>query len=144
MSSISRRVGAYEQRMRKARLSPKTVKLLDEASIRPALTSLFRSSRPPDALFTTDNICTTSVIAALHELEIRVPGDVAIIGFDDLDFYALVIPTVTTIRQPVEELGRTAARLLLDRIRGEFPTSNVRMVLPATLIVRESCGCPKA
>ena len=69
--------------------------------------------------------------------------DVALVGFDDVDFYTLMTPPITTIRQPAAELGNLSARLLLQRIKGEFAGSRLRSVLPVTLIVRESCGCKK-
>jgi LacI family transcriptional regulator len=66
---------------------------------------------------------------------------VALVGFDDVDFYTLLNPPVTTIRQPAAELGRTSTRLLLQKIRSTSSTSSARTVLPVTLMIRESCGC---
>ena len=65
----------------------------------------------------------------------------ALVGFDDVDFYTLLKPPVTTVRQPAAELGRTSARLLLQKIKSESSTSTTRTVLPVKLIIRESCGC---
>jgi LacI family transcriptional regulator len=67
--------------------------------------------------------------------------DIALVGFDDVDFFTLITPSVTAVRQPASELGSVSTRLLLQRIKGEFKTSSVRTVLPVTLTVRESCGC---
>ncbi len=83
------------------------------------------------------------MIEALREMRIKMGKDVALVGFDDVDFYSLITPPVTTIRQPAAELGHMSARLLLQRINGEFTASSVRTVLPVTLVVRESCGCKR-
>jgi LacI family transcriptional regulator len=107
------------------------------------MAELFGSRNRPQALFTANNVSTTWVIEALRELNIEVGRDVALVGFDDVEFYALLTPPVTAITQPAAELGHISAQLLLQRIRGEQNGSSVRTVLPVTLIVRESCGCNK-
>jgi LacI family transcriptional regulator len=141
LRSIKLRVAAYEEYLRRERLPRKKLVLKSEADVLPAMRSLFSSADPPDALFTTNNICTTTVIQALHGLGIRLQRDVALIGFDDVDFYSLLKPSITTISQPVAELGRAATRLLFDRIQDLGPSSHVRLVLPVSLVLRESCGC---
>jgi LacI family transcriptional regulator len=140
---IKLRVEAYEGCMRGAKLSAKKLVMPDAASILSALKALFKSRDRPDALFATNNMCTIAVIQALQALGIKIGKDVALIGFDDVDFYTLMRPSITSISQPVAELGRTAARLLLDRIHDSGPSSNVRVTLPVTLVQRESCGCRK-
>jgi LacI family transcriptional regulator len=74
-------------------------------------------------------------------MKIKMSRDVALVGFDDVDFYTLITPPITTVRQPAAELGSISARLLLRRIKGEFTGPSLRTVLPVTLILRESCGC---
>lgn len=143
LSSIKLRVEAYEACLRSAKLPAKKLVLQDAESILPALKSLFNSRERPDALFATNNICTIAIIQSLQTLSIRIGRDVALVGFDDVDFYTLVRPSITSISQPVAELGHTAVRLLLDRIHGRGPSSNVRVTLPVTLVLRESCGCKK-
>lgn len=139
---MKQRIEGYEESLRRSRLTRmKKLVLPDEESAHKALSELFRSPNPPDALFTANNACTICVIKILQALRIRVPDDVALVGFDDVDFYTLLNPPVTTIRQPATELGRTSTRLLLQRIRGESSPSSLRTVLPVTLVVRESCGC---
>ena len=137
---VRERVVGYEESMRSAKLSVHKVNLPDEASAFKILSPLFKSKHRPDALFTANNACTITVIKTLRAMNVVVPRDVALIGFDDVDFYTLLNPPVTTVRQPATELGRTSTQLLLQRIK-DGSTSNVRTVLPVTLIVRESCGC---
>ncbi len=142
--TIKERLIGYEECMRKAKLPrPKTIRLTSQDDVKAALKELFQSRALPDALFSVNNSSTIWVIEALRELKIEIGKDVALVAFDDVDFYSLITPPVTTIRQPASELGHMSTRLLLQRIKGEFTASSVRTVLPVTLVVRESCGCKR-
>lgn len=142
--TIKERLTGYEECLRYARLPlMKALRLSDRSAVKPALSELFSSRNRPEALFTANNASTIWVIEALREMKIEMGKDVALAGFDDVDFFTLITPPVTAIRQPAAELGRMSARLLLQRIRGEFTSSSVRTVLPVSLVVRESCGCGK-
>jgi LacI family transcriptional regulator len=102
-----------------------------------------RSAETPRlrAIFTTNNVTTLKILATLRSLNLRIPGDVALIGFDDFDFGALLQPSLTLIRQPVNALGKRVAGLLFDRIGSDDEVKCETVTLPATLITRESCGC---
>lgn len=140
--TIKERLIGYEESMRKAKLPrPKAIRLISQTHVVPALKDLFQSRTRPDALFSVNNSSTIWVIEALREMKIKIGKDVALIGFDDVAFYSLITPPITTIRQPAPELGHMSVRLLLQRIKGEFTASSVRTVLPVTLVTRESCGC---
>jgi LacI family transcriptional regulator len=142
--TIKERLLGYEECIREAELPrPREVRLRSQTDVKPALKELFGSRNRPDALFSANNASTIWVIEALREMKIEMGKDVALVGFDDVDFYSLITPPVTAIRQPAAELGRMSARLLLQRINGEFTASSVRTVLPVTLVVRESCGCKR-
>jgi LacI family transcriptional regulator len=78
------------------------------------------------------------VLAALREAGLRVPRDVSLIGFDDVPYAADLTPSLTTVRVPYEELGRTAVRLALDR--EETITGDDHVVLSTQLVIRESVG----
>jgi LacI family transcriptional regulator len=96
----------------------------------------------PTALFTANNIITRFTLRALVESGVRVPEQVALIGFDDFELAEIMRPTLTAVRQPVSELGRVAANLLFERIRSdEFPAEGNRIILPVELVIRNSCGC---
>ncbi len=140
LQPVKLRIAGYEECLRHANLPRRKVVLSDQ-NAQAVLSSLFASPDRPDALFTANNACTICVIKALRSLGIKVPRDVALVGFDDVDFYTLLNPPVTTIRQPAVELGRTSTRLLLQKIKSMPPISSARTVLPVTLMVRESCGC---
>jgi LacI family transcriptional regulator len=142
--TIKERIAGYKESMREAKLPcPRELRLSNNTSATPALSELFASRNHPDALFTANNASTIWVIEALRTLNIKVGKDVALVGFDDVDFFTLITPPVTAVRQPAAELGNVAARLLLQRINGDFRTSRVRTVLPVTLTIRESCGCKR-
>jgi len=143
--TIKDRIAGYRESMRRAKLPrAKEILLSSQASAKSALSQLFSSSSRPQGLFTANNVSTTWVIEALTEMKIEVGKDVALVGFDDVDFYTLITPPITAVRQPVAELGSLSTRLLLQRIKGELTGPNLRAVLPVTLIVRESCGCKKS
>ncbi len=92
-----------------------------------------------DAIFTANDAMAVGVIRALREAGIAVPRDVSVIGFDDLPIASSITPTITTVRQPVAELGGIATQLLMDIVDGKV-TSPQRIMLPTELIIRESCG----
>lgn len=140
---IRLRVEAFEEYLPRAKLPARKLIVEDIANALPDLASLFESRQRPEAIFATNNACTIAVIEALQTLGIRIGRDVALIGFDDVNFYRIIRPTITAISQPVAELGRTATRLLLERIHGQGPTEKVRVTLPVELITRASCGCKR-
>lgn len=141
LRSIRLRVAAYETLLESRKLRPRKVIIREKEEVFAAVQNLLKSRYRPDALFATNNFCTMQVIQALHTLGMRMPKDIALIGFDDLDFYPLMEPPITALRQPLAEIGRTAGQLLLDRVRGDGPSLHAQITLPVDLIVRESCGC---
>ena len=83
---------------------------------------------------------TLGAMHALRFLRLSVPDELALIGFDDLEWTTLVAPPVTVVSQPATEIGREAARLLIARLEGDDgPPRRVR--LDTELIIRRSCGC---
>jgi LacI family transcriptional regulator len=90
------------------------------------------------AAFVFNDLTAIGMIGALHRCGCRVPADLSIIGFDDIPQAGTGIPALTTIAQPVFEMGKASVRLLLDRIaRRDAP--HQRLVFPTELIERESC-----
>lgn len=92
-----------------------------------------------DAIFTGDDDAATGVLEALHHAGMRVPQDIAVVGFDDAPFSRYLTPPLTTIRAPTEEVGRTAISQLLKLIHGE--KYDPITLLPTELVIRSSCGC---
>ncbi|QHS51616.1 LacI family DNA-binding transcriptional regulator [Edaphobacter sp. 12200R-103] len=140
--TIKERITGYRDAMRRADLPVlKEANLPTRAAARQILTEMFSGPDHPDAIFAANNASTIWIIESLKEMGIELGREVALVGFDDVDFFTLITPSVTAVRQPSAELGKVSAKLLLQRINGEFQTSSVRTVLPVTLTIRESCGC---
>jgi DNA-binding LacI/PurR family transcriptional regulator len=99
---------------------------------------VFLDRRPRlDAVFTTSDVIAMRVIQALRERQLRVPEDVAVVGFDDITLAGLYSPALTTVRQNLARASDILVRTLLELIAGR-PAQSV--VLPAELVVRASCG----
>ncbi len=96
----------------------------------------------PDAIFIASDTAAIGAMRFIHESGLRVPEDIAIVGFDDLDVAEKSNPPLTTIRQPVQEKGAAAVNLLLDLIN-ETKKSPSQVILPIQLVIRESCGAKK-
>src|SRR6266536_787850 len=95
----------------------------------------------PDAVVCANDQMAIGVLRALTAAGIRVPGEVAVTGFDDIHPARLADPPLTTVRQPMRTLGERACARLLDRIA--YPSlSPVVQLLPTELVLRSSCGCP--
>jgi LacI family transcriptional regulator, galactose operon repressor len=104
-----------------------------------AMKRLLDLSPPPRAVVVANNLMTLGALQTLQERGVRVPEELAIVGFDDLPWAGVLGPPLTAVAQPAEELGRTAARLLLERLKD--PSAIVQqVVLPTRLMVRASCG----
>ena len=102
-----------------------------------ATRTLLRQRQPPDGLLFSNNLMTVGGLRAIAEAGLAIPGDIAIVGFDDAIWTTALRPPLTVVAQPTYEIGQTAAQLLLRRIEGEkFPPR--RVVLRAELIVRAS------
>jgi len=92
----------------------------------------------PNALFVTNNVMTTGVLLALKEMNIKIPEEIGIVGFDDLEWAPLINPPLTTISQPIYTIGSTAAQLLLRRLGRTAELRKEVVILKPELIVRES------
>jgi LacI family transcriptional regulator len=144
LRTIKGRIAGYEESLRHAKLSrTKILKLSNLMDATTTLSEMFTSRNRPDALFTANNSSTIWVIEALRDMNIKIGMDVSLVGFDDVDFYTLITPPITAVRQPAAELGRMSVRLLMQRIKGDSSPSSVRTVLPVSLVIRESCGCKR-
>ena len=113
-----------------------------EATIRGGyeqMEALLSGGREFTAVFCAGDTMAMGAIKALKQHGLRVPQDVAVCGFDDVEQAAFWDPALTTIRQPKQEIGRAAFRKLLAKIRKE-PMPVTRDLLPYELVIRDSCG----
>jgi LacI family transcriptional regulator len=107
---------------------------------RAAMTRLMRGRRRPDAVFCANDLTAIGALDAARELGLKVPQDVRVVGFDDIDAASLVSPALTTVANPAYESGWSAGGLLNDRLRGRHSGPRRTLVLPCRLIVRETSG----
>lgn len=112
-----------------------TLSRLDECQ--PLVEKLLAMTPPPTAIFCCHDLVAREVMQLLHGRGLRVPQDVALIGFDDLPFSRYLNPPLSTVRQPLEEIGREAMRILLGRINGDF-NDRPQVRMETELVVRAS------
>lgn len=114
------------------------------ATVGRSVLSLTQAAHPaPTAYICANAIMLTSLLEALHDSHIEVPGDVAVVGFDDMPGFALFAAPVTVVAQPTSRIADTAIDLLFSRITQPDLPSRTVLVAPE-LILRRSCGHPSA
>lgn len=111
----------------------------DETTARETIQNWLLDGLNFDAVFAGDDDSALGVIAALKQAGIQVPRDVAVVGFDDIPFARIINPPLTTIRAPIEQVGREAVATLVKRIGQK--NCEPAILLPTELVIRQSCGC---
>ena len=97
---------------------------------------------PPTAIFASNDVMAMGAMDAIRGRGLRIPEDMSILGFDDIPQAAMVRPALTTVRQPLEHMGRLATQMLIDQLKN--PEKEIgRVELPTQLIVRDSTLSPK-
>lgn len=99
---------------------------------------LLEMENPPDAFFAGNNLITLGALETIHSKGLKIPDDIAIVGFDDVPWAASLNPPLTAVSQPGYEIGRRAADFLFSRI-AEPDRDNVQLILKTKLMVRNSC-----
>lgn len=107
-----------------------------------AAKELLSRKKPFTAILCANDMLAMGVLKALKESKLRVPADISILGINDKEDVRYLDPMLTALNIPIEEMGRHAAKLLLDRINGGHKLP-VKLILPNKLIIRESCGPAK-
>jgi LacI family transcriptional regulator len=106
---------------------------------RRAMESLLALLPPPSAVFVASDVVALGAMAAVRERGMRIPQDVALVGFDDIFLAAYVSPPLTTVRLPAYGLGWAAGDMLIQLI-GEDEPVEMQMLLESELVIRQSCG----
>lgn len=142
--TMDRRCRGYTSAMNDAGLTPSTnFHCTSGTATLETLRKALHGPGRPEALFSANNLTTRQALSALLQLRLRVPEDIALVGFDDLELGDLLHPALTVVRQPAKELGLCAGRLLFSRLNKQASADKVRQtVLPVELVLRHSCGCP--
>jgi DNA-binding LacI/PurR family transcriptional regulator len=102
--------------------------------------SLLEKTRDFTAIFCFNDIAAIGAIRALKDAGLTVPGDVSVVGFDDIQSAAYSTPSLTTVRQPLTEMGQRGAQILLERIANRENGYPAEIVMAPELVVRESTG----
>jgi DNA-binding LacI/PurR family transcriptional regulator len=106
--------------------------------------ALLERTRDFTAVFCFNDIAAIGAIRALKDAGLSVPSDVSVVGFDDILSAAYATPSLTTVRQPLEEMGRRGAKVLLERIADREKETPSEIVMSPELVVRESTGPAKS
>jgi DNA-binding LacI/PurR family transcriptional regulator len=152
-TSVAERLQGYEQALRANGLEAERDLVFARLPVKrrwPASTShggspnvptiaRFLDRERPTAVFALHESLAQDTIVAAEQAGLHVPADLAIVSFDDDSPAAAASPPLTVVAQPLEPMGRTAARLLVDRVEGRR-TDTARIVLPTTLVIRRSSG----
>jgi LacI family transcriptional regulator len=138
---VSERYAGFSAALRNRNLEPpepERVPLTEEAGTRVAQ-KLLSATRRPDSLVCANDELALAALKTLRAAGVAVPGDIVVTGWDDVMAARYVSPGLTTVRQPMAELGRLAAQRLHERITGERTRAR-NDVLATQLVLRNSCG----
>lgn len=102
--------------------------------------AFLRMRRRPTALFVANNLMTIGALLGLKEAGVRIPQDMAVVGFDDMEWAPILTPPLTAVAQPGYALGAKAAELLIERLAGGGSPAPRTVVLQPRLVIRQSCG----
>ena len=107
------------------------------------MTKLLERRKRPTAVFARNDFTAMGALNAIKRAGLRIPEDIALIGYDDIPLASHTSPTLTTVRQPTREQGRVAAELLLRRIEGDREQARAEKTFECELVVRESTNAQK-
>jgi LacI family transcriptional regulator len=144
--TLGNRYEGYKKAMRDAGLSPgPQFECPTREAMFSLLQELLRGAGRPTAIFAAHGPAISKLMHVLAKLGASVPEDIAIMGFDDSDMFDLIQPPLSVVRQPVGQLGRTSAEMLVSLLKAEKRTKASAItptILPVELVLRQSCGCP--
>lgn len=145
--TIRDRISGYRQALEAAGLPVILItSITGHRSVEHAIQTLLASAKPPDAIFTLKNSTTISAFEVMQSMGVAIPDSVALLGYDDFELAATVRPSITVVRQPIEEIGRMAAEILFQELLRVGTAAAERDVprevrLSTRLVRRNSCGC---
>jgi LacI family transcriptional regulator len=140
--TIQARVAGYEKAMQAAGLEPECFfEGGDEAATLDFVRRVKSRPSAPTAIFASNGLSSRHALHALATLGIQIPDEIAFIGFDDFELANILRPALTVVRQPTQQLGHEAAKLLFARLHGAPDAPAEKRLLPVELVIRRSCGC---
>ncbi len=141
--TLNARRDGYVQAMKRAGLTPEVfAKCNSQAATLEVLHTMKQAGTLPTAIFVSNYLVMRYVLHALNTLNLSIPRDIAIAGFDDFEMADIFDPALTVVRQPLHDMGRAAAEMLFEQLgEGGPPAQSKRRVMPVELVIRRSCGC---
>ena len=145
VSTARDRLAGYREALERAGIEfdPELVaesSAIDPNIARDATLGVLALPDPPTAIFAVNNIAVVGVAEAARERGLRIPEDLAVVCFDDIEHASRFHPFLTVMAQPAESFGTIATQLLLDRLAGRIEQRRRLVVLPADFVVRQSSG----
>jgi LacI family repressor for deo operon, udp, cdd, tsx, nupC, and nupG len=136
------RKSGYEKALKEAHLPVNPEYIIDCQNLDyedglQAMKSLLLLENPPTAAFTVADIIAIGAMKAIHEAGLSTPQDIAIVGFDNIPFASMCSPTLTTVAQPMYEMGSQAVQMLISKLTNKKINMKTH-ILPHELIIRES------
>lgn len=143
--SFSERARGFQQALADSRRAAEPVILHDDQSFAGGYRmarELLAEREKITAVFAANDVIAYGLIRAAMEAGLRIPEDLSVVGFDDLEMSVILHPPLTTVRQPKYEIGRTAMEMLLARTKGGAKSLSEpeHRILPVHLVIRESCA----
>jgi LacI family transcriptional regulator len=146
--TVRERIEGYNMAMRSAGLQPVLLTNVNTLEAMQTLVSRWSAAKDrPTAAFSLKRISSVYLIQALHLHKLRVPADIALVGFDDFELAEVLGTPLTVVRQTPTGIARAAAELLFKKIanlqeEAVAEGQTAKMLFPTELILRRSCGCP--
>jgi LacI family transcriptional regulator len=141
MHTSKERVAGLREAMCQSARDPIVYLVKQESLLTPQWIGETLRQNAADAIFSLNWVSTLHVLRALHVLELKAGADMPLMCFDDFDLGDVLAPRLSVVQQPSEMLGRECAKLLFERLTGRSAARPRLVVLPARLVIRESCGC---
>lgn len=135
----------YQRALREAGLTPDPDVIARVPSFSPTAGAegahrILSLEKPPTAIFAISDTLALGALQVIKEAGLRIPGDIALVGIDDIPAASLVEPQMTTVSAPSYQLGLEAMKMLRLLIEGKKPPHR-QIILPTSLVIRKSCGC---
>jgi LacI family transcriptional regulator len=142
LKSAQQRLRGYKESLQRANI-PLDPELIQQGDYRRktgccCAKKLLNLSNPPTAIFAANDESAIGTIEAIREAGLRIPDDVSVVGFDNMPGTTDITPALTTVEQPMLEMGHAATKVLLDLMQGKSLKNRVHEV-PTKLIIRNSC-----
>jgi LacI family transcriptional regulator len=147
--SVKERIAGYWEALRargvegELELQARCERQIEEGGFQ-ATRELLMKGNIPTALFCTNDVIAIGAMRAIYDAGLDIPGDISVVGFDDVPIAALLRVPLTTVAQPIQRMGASAVELLIERIEGGASLPPRQIVLEAHLVVRQSTAPPKA